>query len=88
MYSTWGDAEGKWFYDCEKDTIANKLAPIKRNLTTSQQLKWDLLRKNNYDATNAPPELTEVKIGFDLESANLNAKKSFMTSRGRFRAVN
>lgn len=83
---TWGTAEGKWFYDCENDSSGNNLAPIKQNLTDSQRLARDLLKE--YDPNIVPLDLNSVMLDFDLANANFNAKKSFMTSRGRFRVVN
>lgn len=86
--STWGDTEGKWFYDCESDLIGNKLAPMKQTLSDYEQLKRHLLIDRNYDRTIAPPDLSNVMLDFDLGNANFNARKSFLESRGRFRAVN
>lgn len=86
--STWADAEGKWFYDCENNSDGNRLTPIDQQLTTSQRLQQYLLQERNYDPTITPFDLTVVMLNFDLANANFNAKKSFMVSRGRFRAVN
>lgn len=86
--STWGDAEGKWFYDCENDSDGNELIPIEPTLTTNQQLTRKLLQDSNYDPTIAPFDLTAVMLNFDLANANINVKKSSMESSGRLRAVN
>lgn len=83
--STWGTAEGKWFYDCESDSSGNRLAPIQQNLTDNQRLVADLLIE--YDPSIVPANLDRVFLEFDLINANFNAKKSFMETRGRFRAV-
>lgn len=93
MCSTWGTAEGKWFYDCEPDAVnmpnnpkTNRLQSIEPNLTDAERLEQDL--KEQYDAQIAPLNLTTVFLNFDMTSASFNAKKSFISSRGRFQAVN
>lgn len=88
MISTWGDAEGKWFYDCEKDSDGNSLTPINQIPTNSQRLQRYLFDERSYDPIRPPFNLSVVLLNFDLANANFNAKKSFMESRGRFRAVN
>ncbi|XP_031620035.1 acetylcholine receptor subunit beta-like 2 [Contarinia nasturtii] len=83
-FSTWGTAEAKYFYDCESDSIGNKLAPIKQNLTDNQRLENDILRE--YDANVVPNGLDTVMLDFNLVHTYFNAKKSYQTSRGKFRA--
>lgn len=92
VYSTWGTAEGKWFYDCEPDDVkisknssGNHLETIDQVLTNAEQLEEDLL--SEYDALIAPLNMTTILLNFDLTQANFNAKKAFMSSQGRFRAV-
>lgn len=92
VHSTWGTAEGKWFYDCEPDDVkistnssGNHLETIEQVLTNAERLEKDLL--SEYDALIAPLNLTTVLLNFDLTQANFNAKKVFMSSQGRFRAV-
>lgn len=92
VYSTWGTAEGKWFYDCEPDDVkisknssGNHLETIEQVLTNAERLEGDLL--SEYDAFIAPLNLTTILLNFDLTQANFNAKKAFMSSQGRFRAV-
>lgn len=86
--STWGDTEGKYFYDCENDAESNRLTPINQPLTNDQRLQQYLLQEQKYEPTIAPFDLKVVMLNFDLANANFNAKKSILESRGRFRAVN
>lgn len=86
--STWADSPGRWFYDCENDLDGNRLTPIDQKLTARQRLQRHLLRERDYDPTITPFDLTAVMLNFDLANAKFNARKSFMESRGRFRAVN
>lgn len=88
QFSTWGDAEGKWFYDCENDGNGNRLSPIEPILTGYQRLQKFLLKDQQYDPEICPKDLDVVMFDFDLLNANYMAKKSFMEIHGRFKAVN
>lgn len=84
--STWGNTEVKWFFDCDNDDSSNRLEQIKQNLTDFEQLQNDLFTQ--YDPIFAPKNLDGVRFSFDMTIASFNSKKSFMTSRGKFFAVN
>lgn len=68
------------------ETKGNRLDTIEENLTNAERLEKDVLF--GIDSTMAPPNLTKVFLNFDLANAKFNAQKAFLSSRGRFRAVN
>lgn len=83
-FSSWGTNEVKWFFDCDKDG-GNRLIRI-RQKSALEHLNNDLFDK--YDELIASSDLDYILLDFSVDAAKFDSKKSTLTSRGKFRAVN
>lgn len=84
-FSSWGNSEGKWFFDCAGDE--NRLKVVEPpNRTAIEKLRDALF--TDYDANMVPMNLSNVFWKFNLKFADFDAKKAQIVTRGKFRAVN
>lgn len=84
-FSTWGNTEAKWFYDCTNDRNDDKLIEIKQNFTPFERLQLDLF--SNYDENTAPVDLKAIKLDFNLVTADFVPRNAILKSRGRISMV-
>lgn len=85
-FSSWGNTEGKWFYDCAADK-GDRLDEASIRDRSFMQIFEEALSAE-YDANMMPSGLRQIGWAFKLRYADFDGKKSQMTTRGKFKAVN
>lgn len=84
-FSSWGDAAGKWFFDCagDKDDRLDE-APIRHR--SLMEIFHEALFAE-YDVNILPMNLTTIDWAFHLKYADFDEQKSQVSARGKFKAV-
>lgn len=84
-FSTWGTAEGRFFYDCPQDGIdENLLELLTPELTPSERLRSNLF---SADFSSVPENLTEVYFNLDIIKASYNYQRSILTTQAVIHVV-
>lgn len=84
-FSSWGNTEGKWFFDCAGDKDDRLDEVLIRDRSLMQIFREALFAE--YDVNIVPMNLTKIDWAFNLKYADFDGKKSQMSSRGKFKAV-
>ena len=86
-FSSWGAAEGKWFYDCKIDNVidGDELDIVIPEQTPEERLRANLF--NSYDPSITPDGLKNVVLAFELHRVTYDSVGSSMRTNGIFRLV-
>lgn len=85
-FSSWGNTEGKWFFDCANDKDDRLDEVLVRNRSAMQIFREALFAE--YDVNVVPMNLSKIDWAFKLKYADFDGKKSQVSARGKFKAVN
>lgn len=84
-FSSWGNTEGKWFFDCAGDKDDRLEEVLIRHRSLGQIFREALFAE--YDINVVPMNLSQINWAFKLKYADFDAKKSQVLVRGKFKAV-
>lgn len=85
-FSSWGNTEGKWFFDCDGDKDDRLDEVIVRERSAIQIFRDALF--DEYDIHIVPMNLTRIDWTFNLKYADFDSRKTQIVARGKFKAVN
>lgn len=85
-FSSWGNTEGKWFFDCAGDKDDRLDEVLIRHRSPMQLFREALFAE--YDIHIVPMNLSRINWAFQLKYADFDGKKSQLFVRGKFKAVN
>lgn len=84
-FSSWGNTEGKWFFDCAGDSDDRLDEVLIRHRSAIQIFRESLFAE--YDINIMPTNLSRIDWAFNLKYADFDGKKSQLLARGKFKAV-
>lgn len=84
-FSSWGNTEGKWFFDCAGDKDDRLEEILIRHRSLGQIFREALFAE--YDINVVPMNLSQINWAFKLKYADFVVQKSHVLVRGKFKAV-